>query len=145
MAFNDYDKALAYSKKIGKPLFVDFTGWGCTNCRKMEQSVWGEPGVIEHLRNDFVIVSLYVDERTELPKNEQKTIKVNGREISITTIGNKWMAKQMQEYKTAAQPYYIIQTPDGKDVPVGAADYTNHSDPKVFQSWLEKGLKAYKK
>ncbi len=98
-----------------------------------------------HLRNDFVIVSLYVDERTELPKNEQKTIKVNGREISITTIGNKWMAKQMQEYKTAAQPYYIIQTPDGKDVPVGAADYTNHSDPKVFQSWLEKGLKAYKK
>lgn len=145
MAFNDYDKALAYSKKIGKPLFVDFTGWGCTNCRKMEQSVWGEPGVIEHLRNDFVIVSLYVDERTELPKKEQKTIKVNGRDISITTIGNKWMAKQMQEYKTAAQPYYIIQTPEGKDVPVGAADYTNHSNPKVFQAWLEKGLKAYKK
>lgn len=145
MAFNDYDKALAYSKKVGKPLFVDFTGWGCVNCRKMEQSVWGEPGVIEHLRNDFVIVSLYVDERTELPKKEQKTIKVNGRDFSIVTIGNKWTAKQMQEYKTASQPYYVIQTPEGVDVPVGSADYTNHSNPKVFQSWLEKGLKAYKK
>lgn len=145
MAFNDYDKALAYAKEVNKPLFVDFTGWGCVNCRKMEQSVWGEPGVIEHLREDFVIVSLYVDERTELPKNEQKTIKVNGRDFSVKTIGNKWTAKQMEEYKTSSQPYYVIQTPEGKDVPVGSADYQNHSSKEVFQKWLEKGLKEFKK
>ncbi|MES2555734.1 MAG: cytochrome c biogenesis protein CcdA [Bacteroidota bacterium] len=144
-AFTDYDKAVAYAKKINKPIFVDFTGWGCVNCRKMEQSVWGEPGVIEHLRNDFVIVSLYVDERTELPKKEQKTIKVGGRDFSLETVGNKWTAKQIEEYKTSSQPYYVLQTPEGVDIPVGSADYQNHSDPKVFQTWLEKGLKEYKK
>ena len=145
MAFNDYDKALAYAKKVNKPLFVDFTGWGCVNCRKMEQSVWGEPGIIEHLRDDVVIVSLYVDERTELPKEEQRTIKVNGQDFSVVTIGNKWTAKQIEEYKTSSQPYYVIQTPEGKDIPVGSADYQNHGKPEVFKKWLEDGLKAYKK
>lgn len=145
MAFNDYDKALAYAKKVNKPLFVDFTGWGCVNCRKMEQSVWGQPGIIEHLRDDVVIVSLYVDERTELPKDEQRTIKVNGQDFSIVTIGNKWTAKQIEEYKTSSQPYYVLQTPEGKDIPVGSADYQNHGSPEVFKKWLEKGLDTYKK
>ncbi len=144
MAFNDYDKALAYAKKVNKPLFVDFTGWGCVNCRKMEQSVWGEPGVIEHLKNDYVIVSLYVDERTELPKNEQGTKKVAGRNFDIVTIGNKWTAKQIGEYQTASQPFYVLQSPDGKDLPVGSADYARHSDPKVFGDWLKSGLDALK-
>lgn len=145
MAFKDYDKAVAYAKKVNKPIFVDFTGWGCVNCRKMEQSVWGEPGIIEHLRDDVVIVSLYVDERTELPKKEQRTIKVNGRDFSVKTIGNKWTAKQIEEYKTSSQPYYVLQTPEGKDIPVGSADYQNHGSPAVFKEWLEKGLNAYKK
>lgn len=145
MAFNDYDKALAYAKEVNKPLFVDFTGWGCVNCRKMEQSVWGEPGIIDHLRDDVVIVSLYVDERTELPKKEQKTIQVNGQDFSVVTIGNKWTAKQIEEYKTSSQPYYILQTPEGKDIPVGSADYQNHGDPEVFKKWLEKGLELHKK
>ena len=144
-AFTDYDKALAYAKKVDKPLFVDFTGWGCVNCRRMEQSVWGEPGIIEKLRNDVVIVSLYVDERTELPKKEQKTIKVNGRDFDLVTIGNKWTAKQIEEYKTSSQPYYVLQTPDGEDIPVGSADYQNHGSPEVFKKWLNDGLKAYKK
>lgn len=145
MAFKDYDKALAYAKKVNKPLFIDFTGWGCVNCRRMESSVWGKPGIIEHLRNDVVIVSLYVDEATELPKNEQKTIKVNGSDFSVVTVGNKWTAKQIEEYKTASQPYYVLQTPDGKDIPVGSADYQNHGNPEVFKKWLEDGLKAHKK
>lgn len=145
LAFNDYDKAVEYAKKVNKPIFVDFTGWGCVNCRKMEQSVWGEPGVIEHLRNDFVIVSLYVDERTELPAKEQKQIKLNGRDFTVTTIGNKWTAKQINEYQTSSQPYYVLQTPDGKDIPVGSADYQHHSDATVFQEWLESGLEKYKK
>ena len=145
MAFNDYDKALAYAKKVNKPLFVDFTGWGCVNCRKMEQSVWGQPGVIEHLRNDVVIVSLYVDERTELPKKEQGVVKVGDREISVKTIGNKWTVKQMSEYKTASQPYYVMQTPEGVDLGNGSADYQNHSNTAVFQKWLEEGLELNKK
>lgn len=145
MAFNDYDKALAYAKEVNKPLFVDFTGWGCVNCRKMEQSVWGQPGVIEHLRNDVVIVSLYVDERTELPKKEQGVVKVGDREISVKTIGNKWTVKQMSEYKTASQPYYIMQTPDGVDLDNGSADYQNHSNTAVFQKWLEEGLELNEK
>ena len=140
MAFKDYDKAKAYAQKVKKPLFVDFTGWGCVNCRKMEQSVWGEPGIIEHLRNDVVIVSLYVDERTELPKNEQKTVNLYNRDINVVTIGNKWTVKQMREYKTNSQPYYVMQTPDGKDLSNGSADYQNHSNPKVFKEWLDKGL-----
>lgn len=145
MAFNDYDKALAYAKKVNKPLFVDFTGWGCVNCRKMEQSVWGEPGIIEHLRDDVVIVSLYVDERTELPKKEQVTRKVNGQDFSVVTIGNKWTAKQLDEYKTSSQPYYVLQTPEGKDIPIGSANFQNHGSPEVFKKWLEKGLNMHKK
>jgi len=143
MAFNDYDKALEYAKKVNKPLFVDFTGWGCVNCRKMEQSVWGEPGIIEHLRNDVVIVSLYVDERTKLPENEQTSIDVNGREFKVQTIGNKWTAKQITEYKTSSQPYYVMKYPDGKDIEIGSADYQNHSDPAVFKKWLDSGLKEF--
>lgn len=145
MAFNDYDKALAYAKKVNKPLFVDFTGWGCVNCRKMEQSVWGEPGIIEHLKNDVVIVSLYVDERTKLPKKERTTIQVNGRDFDIVTIGNKWTAKQITDYKTSSQPYYIMQNTDGKDLSNGSADYQNHSDPSDFRNWLNKGMQEFNK
>ena len=145
LAFTDYDKALAYAKKVNKPLFVDFTGWGCVNCRRMEQTVWGKPGIIEHLRNDVVIVSLYVDERTELPVKEQKIIQVNGEDFEVVTIGNKWTAKQITDYQTSSQPYYIMQSPDGKDLPNGSADYQNHSDPEVFKKWINDGLDAFKK
>lgn len=145
MAFLDYDKALAYAKKVNKPLFVDFTGWGCVNCRKMEQSVWGETGIIEHLKNDVVIVSLYVDERTQLPKKEQGIVKIGNRKVEVKTIGNKWTVKQMKEYQTASQPYYVMQTPDGEDLSNGSADFQNHSNPVDFQKWLEKGLDLFEK
>jgi len=145
MAFKDYDKALAYAQKVNKPLFVDFTGWGCVNCRKMEQSVWGEPGVIEHLKNDVVVVSLYVDERTELPKDQQGIEQIGGREIKIKTVGNKWTVKQMKEYKTNSQPYYIMQFPDGTDMDNGSADYRNHGEVEVFKEWLNEGLEHFSK
>ncbi len=140
-AFKDYDLALAYAKKVNKPLFIDFTGWGCVNCRKMENTVWGEPGVIEHLQNDVVIVSLYVDERTELPKKEQKTIKLQGRDFSVLTVGNKWTAKQIGEFQNSSQPMYVMQSPEGKDLSNGKADYQNHSDPAKFSKWIKDGLK----
>jgi len=145
MAFKDYEKAKVYAQKIKKPLFIDFTGWGCVNCRKMEQTVWRKPGIIERLKNDVVIVSLYVDERTELPLNEQTTVNLNGREIDLVTIGNKWTLKQMRDYKNNSQPYYIMQSPDGVDLNNGAADYQNHSNPDKFKEWLESGLNENKK
>ncbi len=142
--FKDYDHAKAYAKKVNKPLFLDFTGWNCINCRAMEQGVWGEPGVIEHLKNDVVIASLYVDEEVELPLEEQKTINIDGHAMEIKTVGNKWSAKQIKEFRASTQPYYVMQMPDGTNLNNGSADYQNHHDPKKFQSWLEKGLSEAK-
>ncbi|WP_240612539.1 protein-disulfide reductase DsbD family protein [Brumimicrobium salinarum] len=145
MVFHEYDKALAHAKKVDKPLFVDFTGHNCVNCRKMEQSVWGEPGILEMLRDDVVIVSLYVDERIDLPKEEQVTVTFpNGREKKLKTTGDKWSFKQVSEYQVTAQPYYILQNGEGEDLDIGPADYQNHSNPADFRKWLEDGLNAYK-
>ncbi|RFC54498.1 thiol:disulfide interchange protein [Brumimicrobium aurantiacum] len=145
MVFHDYDKALAHAKKVDKPLFVDFTGHNCVNCRKMEQSVWGEPGIIDILRDDVVIVSLYVDERIELPEEEKVTVTFpNGREKDLKTTGDKNMYRQVSEYQVTAQPYYIMQNGEGVDLNIGSADYENHRNPEDFKAWLEAGLKAYK-
>lgn len=144
-AFDDYDKALKYAKEVNKPLFVDFTGWNCVNCRKMEESVWGEPGIIEYLRDSVVIVSLHVDERTDLPKEEQYEADVDGRKFEVTTVGDKWMLMEIKNYATASQPFYIMQTPDGKDLNNGSADFQNHSNPDKFKQWLEDGFKDLNK
>lgn len=144
--FHEYDKALAYAEKVGKPLFVDFTGHNCVNCRKMEQSVWGEIGIINHLRNDVVIVSLHVDERIDLPKEEQITVELTpGKFKKLKTTGDKWMYKQIKEYQVTAQPYYVMLGKDEKPLKNGSADYQNHRNPEVFKKWLEVGLKDYKK
>lgn len=145
MVFHDYDKALAHAEKVGKPLFVDFTGHNCVNCRKMEQSVWGEPGIIDILREDVVIVSLHVDERKPLPKEEQKTVKYpNGREVDLRTTGQKWSYMQISQYQVTAQPYYILQNTNGEDLDNGSADYQNHRDPVKFKKWLEDGLEDFR-
>ncbi len=143
--FHDYDLALSYAKKVDKPLLLDFTGWNCVNCRKMEESVWVDNDVYEILKQELVIVSLYVDERTELPVNEQKkNIKIGEKRTrNMVTVGDKWMIKQINEYGIAAQPFYIMQTPDGKDLSNGSADFQNHSNPKVFKEWLDKGLSEF--
>lgn len=144
--FHDFDKAKAYAEKVGKPLFIDFTGHNCVNCRKMEQSVWGEPGIIDKLRNDVVIASLHVDERIDLPKEEQVTVELTpGRFKTLKTTGDKWMYKQIKEYQVTAQPYYVMIDRDGKTLPNGSADYQNHGNPEVFKKWLEDGLKEFKK
>jgi thiol:disulfide interchange protein DsbD len=144
--FNDYDKALAYAKEVGKPLFVDFTGHNCVNCRKMEMTVWGQPGIIDILKNDVVIVSLHVDERLPLPKSEQKEVEyLKGKKKMLLTTGDKWTVKQIIEYEKTTQPLYVMQTPDGKDIPIGTADYENHRDPKAFKKWLDEGMKLSKK
>jgi thiol:disulfide interchange protein DsbD len=145
MVFHDYDLALAYAEKVNKPLFVDFTGHNCVNCRRMEQSVWGEPGIIDKLRNQVVIVSLHVDERIPLPESEKKVVELRkGKMMSLQTTGDKWMFKQLKEYRITAQPYYVLQTPEGKDIGNGPADYEHHSNPDDFHDWLKEGLKKFK-
>jgi len=111
----------------------------------MEQSVWGEPGIIDILKNDVVIVSLYVDERIDLPKSQQKEVTFpNGRKKKLKTTGDKWMFKQISEYKVTAQPYYILQDINGNDLPNGPADYEHHSNPEDFKAWLVNGLNMFK-
>ena len=145
MVFYDYDKALAYAQKENKSLFVDFTGVNCVNCRRMEESVWGEPGIIDKLKDDVVIVSLYVDKKTSLPKEEQTTTIINGEKSVAKTVGQKWMNMQIDKYQIATQPYYRMMGPNGEDLDNGSADYEHHSDPKDFKKWLEEGLDLYKK
>lgn len=144
--FHDLEKAKAYALKVGKPLFVDFTGHNCVNCRKMEESVWGEPGIIDHLKDDVVIASLHVDERVDLPKSEQKTVElVPGKFKKLVTTGDKWMYYQIKEYKISSQPYYVMLDANGKQLANGSADYQNHSKPAVFKQWIEEGLNLFKK
>ncbi len=143
--FHDLDEAEAYAKKVGKPLFIDFTGHNCVNCRKMEQSVWGEPGVLEILRDKVVIVSLYVDERTDLPVEEQIEVVYpsTGQKVKLKTVGDKWTAKQVIEYGVTSQPYYRMKHIDGTHLNIGSASFETHRDPKKFKKWLEDGIKLF--
>lgn len=144
-AFLDIEEGLAYAKKVGKPVFLDFTGKACVNCRRMEEGVWGEPGVIEILKNDVVLVSLYVDDKRDLPVEEQTEVEENGKTVKITTIGKKWSHYQSSKYKVNTQPYYLILDENGNEVGNGSADYENHGNVNAFKNWLEEGLELYKK
>ena len=146
MVFHDLEKAEAYAKEVQKPLFVDFTGHACVNCRKMEEKVWGEPGILEILRDKMVIVSLYVDEKTALPASEHKELEyAPGKKMKITQIGHKWSYLQTTRYKSNTQPYYRLLGPQNEDLDIGSADYEHHGNATDFKAWLEKGLEEYKK
>ena len=108
LAFTDYKEGLAAARAAGKPIFLDFTGLGCANCRKMEANVWSDPQVLERLRNNFVKISLFVDDRTRLPEGEQFVSSALGRERTISTVGQKWSVFQAERYGANTQPYYII-------------------------------------
>ena len=140
VAFHDYDTGLAYAKKIGKPVLIDFTGHACVNCRKMEERVWSEPEIFNKLNNDVVLISLYVDDKRDLPKEEQYVSETTGKEIE--TIGNKWSDFQAVKYKANAQPYYVLVDTQENNLikPVG---YT--SDIEEYNTWLKTGIKNFKK
>ena len=145
MVFHDFDKAQVYAKEVNKPLFVDFTGHACVNCRKMEEKVWGEPGILEILRDKMIIVSLYVDEKTALPSSEHKELEyAPGKKMKITQVGHKWSYLQATRYKSNTQPYYRLLGPKGEDLDIGSADYEHHGNAADFKAWLEKGLEEYK-
>lgn len=110
-AFFDYEEGLAYAKKVGKPVFLDFTGHSCTNCRKMENAVWPDPEVLKRLKNDFVVISLYVDDRTELPESEKYVSKFTGKKVK--TLGNRNVDLQVSKFNSNAQPLYVIVDAEG--------------------------------
>ena len=139
MAFNDYETGLAYARKVKKPIMLDFTGHACVNCRKMEERVWSNPSVLSILKNDVVLISLYVDDKRKLPKGEEVTSELTGKQLKY--IGQKWSEFQTIKYKANAQPFYVLidLQENNLEDPVG---YT--PDIEEYQNWLEKGIQAFK-
>jgi len=137
--FLDYDAGMAYAIKVGKPVMLDFTGKACVNCRKMEERVWSDPKVLNILKNEVVLISLYVDFQKELPLDQQYISKTTGNKIR--TIGNKWSDFQITKYKANAQPYYVLLNHDGENL--------NHymaynADVTAYLNWLNEGLTNFK-
>jgi thiol:disulfide interchange protein DsbD len=139
--FTDYDKGLAYAKKVGKPLFLDFTGHGCENCRKMEDYVWSDPVVLKQLREEVVIVSLYVDEKKELPESEKYVSKTTGKRIK--TVGNKWSDFQITRYETNSQPQYIMLDHNEKEISPERIGY--NPDINFYNNWLKTSIEKFNK
>jgi thiol:disulfide interchange protein DsbD len=140
---NDYEKALRLAKEQHKPVLIDFTGWACVNCRKMEENVWPQPGVKELIKNNFILVSLYVDDRKTLPDDQQFLFPTSdGSKKEIRTVGDKFATLQSENFKNASQPLYVVITPDEKllTFPVG---YTPSA--KDYAQWLQCGLDAYQR
>ena len=134
----DYDQALACAREQNKPLFIDFTGHGCTNCREMEAVVWSDPAVLQRLNKDFVVVALYVDDKTTLPESEWITSKYDGKVKS--TIGKKNADIQIANLDNNAQPYYVLL---GTDEKVLAWPYAYDRNPQKFVAFLERGKKKF--
>ncbi|WP_066220051.1 protein-disulfide reductase DsbD family protein [Formosa haliotis] len=140
LAFNDYDKGLAYAKQVGKPVMLDFTGWACVNCRKMEQNVWPEPEILNILKNDVVLISLYVDDKRKLEADEVVESQLKpGKQLKY--IGQKWSELQAVKYKANSQPFYVLMNHDESNLmePVG---YT--PDAEEYHAWLKAGVKQFK-
>lgn len=144
--FHDFDEAIAEAKRVNKPIFVDFTGHGCVNCRKMEENVWPLPGIIDRLRNDYVVVSLYVDEKVRLfPDNDFAYLLDPKTNEKLRTVGSKWSAFQVNNFDVSAQPYYVLMHHDGKTVLNKPTDYANGHDPNVYKAFLDCGLENFKR
>jgi thiol:disulfide interchange protein DsbD len=142
VVFDDYDKGLAYAKTVNKPIMLDFTGFACVNCRKMENNVWSEDDVLAILKNEVVLISLYVDDKRDLPKSEQFVSKSTGAEIE--TIGDKWTDFMITKYKTNTQPLYVLTDLNGNNL--------NNQQPTIsfssatdYVNWLKAGIANFKK
>lgn len=141
MAFHDYKYGLAYAKEVNKPILLDFTGYACVNCRKMEDYVWSDKKILSILKNEVVLISLYVDDKKELAENEKYVSKETGKKIK--TIGNKWSDFQITKYKANAQPYYLILDTDGNTLSEEPASYDPDID--LYEKWLRNGIDKFVK
>jgi len=139
--FKDFDKGLAHAKQVNKPILLDFTGWACVNCRKMEENVWSEPDIYPILKNEYILISLYIDDRKKLPAEEQFSFKYeSGRVKKINTVGEKWGTFQTLNFNAASQPYYVLLSPD-LEILNPAVQYT---DRETYKEWLKKGVSNFK-
>lgn len=129
--FTDYSEAVIAAENSGKPILVDFTGYGCVNCRKMEASVWTDPRVADKIRENYILVSLFVDDKTPLPKSWQVT--ENGNKIKIRTVGDKWSLLQRHKFGANAQPFYVIIDSKGRLL---SGPYTFDPDPDHFLKFI---------
>ena len=134
--FDDYDMAMAYAKEKNMPVMLDFTGYGCVNCRKMEAAVWTAPEVAEIINNKYILVTLHVDDKTPLP--EPIVVTENGQERKLRTVGDRWSYLQRYKFGANAQPFYVLLGPDGKPL---APSYSFNEDVNAYIEWLNSGLK----
>jgi len=141
-SFKDLKEGIAYAKKVGKPIMLDFTGYACVNCRKMEEHVWPDEKIDALLRNEYVLISLYVDDKKELPEKEQILVsRVNGGTRQLTNYGHKWAHFQTQFFQSNSQPFYVLLSADGKTVLNNPVGYT--PDKEDYATFLECGLKTF--
>ena len=139
--FKDFDQGVAYAKSVNKPILLDFTGWACVNCRKMEENVWSEADIHSILKDDYILISLYIDDRKELSAEEQFDFKYDsGRVKTIETIGQKWGTFQTLNFNAASQPYYVLLSPN-MEVLNKAVQYT---DRDSYKKWLNSGLEKFR-
>ncbi len=137
--FNDYDEGMAYAKAHGMPVMIDFTGYGCVNCRKMEAAVWTDPQVADLMREKYVLITLYVDEKTPLP--EKLTVQENGQSVTLRTVGDRWSYLQRSKFGANAQPFYVLLDNDGHPL---TGSYSYNEDIPAYLGFLQKGLEKYK-
>lgn len=138
--FKDYEQGMAAAKAEGKPVLIDFTGFGCVNCRKMEAAVWTDPQVADKLNNDFVLISLYVDDKQ--PLDHPIEIVENGKKRTLRTIGDKWSYLQRSKFGANAQPFYVIIDNEGKPL---TGSYSYDEDISHYLEFMNKGLENYRK
>lgn len=138
--FDDYDAGMEYAKRNGKPVMLDFTGYGCVNCRKMEAAVWTDPKVSKLMTDDYVLITLYVDNKEPLP--EHIRVMENGKERTLRTVGDKWSYLQRSKFGANAQPFYVLIDNEGKPL---NKSYSYDEDIDKYVDFLQTGLDNYKK
>ncbi|WP_243456742.1 protein-disulfide reductase DsbD family protein [Polaribacter batillariae] len=141
--YKDFDEGLAVAKQVNKPILLDFTGWACVNCRKMEENVWSNPEIYSILKNEYILISLYVDDNEKkLPEDAQFDFKkANGKIKKIRTYGDKWSTFQVVNFKNASQPYYVLMNAN-LEILNTPQQYT---DIETYKDWLQKGIENYRK
>jgi thiol:disulfide interchange protein len=136
--YMDYEAGMAYAATVGKPVLLDFSGFGCVNCRKMENSVWQDPEIKQILQEDYVLITLMVDDKT--PLDSAYAVNENGRRTTLRTVGDRWSYLQRYKFGANAQPFYVLLTPEG--LPIGPS-YAYNEDVQAYSSFLRTGLKSF--
>ena len=138
-AFTDYEAGMEYAKRNNKPVMIDFSGYGCVNCRKMEASVWTDARVKDILEKDYVLITLMVDDKSKLPSPVE--IVENGKARVLRTVGDKWSYLQRSKFGANAQPFYVLLDGDGKPL---APSYAFNEDVNKYIQFLNKGLTEFR-